>query len=204
MWRGSRKPGPAQLDAKVSWLVCRATCIPGKAELIVNAQRIGPSRQIGFAKLPIWHCSPVLLRACQNRRPADSRPSFSRSTEGFRLGVVTGRRETSAEFFPSDQNIIDNPAAQSFASAASGLVLDLKKDASLAANPAQLRGVLELSEGRTFEISALPGKVAAGESTSHCTNDANSSFFLRGLSRRRRIDTVQSSPAPLLSPPSSS
>ena len=29
----SSRPGPAILDAKVSWLVCREVCIPGKAEL---------------------------------------------------------------------------------------------------------------------------------------------------------------------------
>ena len=38
-------------------------------------------------------------------------------------------------------------------------MLDLKKDANLTANPAQLKGVLELSGGRAFEIAARPGKV---------------------------------------------
>jgi thiol:disulfide interchange protein DsbD len=40
------------------------------------------------------------------------------------------------------------------------LILELKKDANLAANPAQLKGVLELSGGRAFELAALPGIVA--------------------------------------------
>jgi thiol:disulfide interchange protein DsbD len=35
------------------------------------------------------------------------------------------------------------------------LILDLKKDANLSANPAQLKGVLELSGGRAYEIVAL-------------------------------------------------
>ncbi|MGA3262910.1 MAG: cytochrome c biogenesis protein CcdA, partial [Terracidiphilus sp.] len=43
---------------------------------------------------------------------------------------------------------------------AKGLILDLKKDANLTANPAQLNGVLELSGGRAYEIVALPGTVA--------------------------------------------
>jgi thiol:disulfide interchange protein DsbD len=30
------KPGPAVLHAKVDWLVCQASCIPGKAELEVS------------------------------------------------------------------------------------------------------------------------------------------------------------------------
>jgi thiol:disulfide interchange protein DsbD len=41
------------------------------------------------------------------------------------------------------------------------LTLDLKKDASLKANPAQLKGVLELSGGRNYEIVALPPGVKA-------------------------------------------
>jgi len=39
-------------------------------------------------------------------------------------------------------------------------VLELKKDASLAANPAKLNGVLELAGGRAFDVTALPGTVA--------------------------------------------
>ena len=39
-------------------------------------------------------------------------------------------------------------------------MLELKKDSSLAANPAQLNGVLELSGGRAYELTALPGTVA--------------------------------------------
>jgi thiol:disulfide interchange protein len=78
----------------------------------------------------------------------------------FRLGVETGQRETAAVFFPADQDILDNPAPQKVTATARGFALDLKKDASLAANPAQLKGVLELSGGRTFELAALPGVVA--------------------------------------------
>jgi thiol:disulfide interchange protein DsbD len=42
-----------------------------------------------------------------------------------------------------------------------GLVLDLKKDPNLTAGPEQLKGVLELSGGRNYEIAATPGIVAA-------------------------------------------
>jgi thiol:disulfide interchange protein DsbD len=64
-------------------------------------------------------------------------------------------------FFPAEQDIIDNPAPQKLTPTSQGLVLDLKKDASLKSAPAQLKGVLELSGGRAFEIAALPGSSAA-------------------------------------------
>jgi thiol:disulfide interchange protein DsbD len=83
----------------------------------------------------------------------------------FRLTVETGQRETEAAFFPEDENILDNPAPQKLTPDATGLILDLKKDANLTANPAQLRGVLELSGGRAYEIAALPaGETATSAS----------------------------------------
>jgi thiol:disulfide interchange protein DsbD len=93
--------------------------------------------------------------------PANARAVFQRASFGFRLSVVTGQRETEATFFPEDQDILDNPAPQRLTPTANGLILDLKKDANLAANPARLRGVLELSGGRAYEIVALPGETAA-------------------------------------------
>jgi len=93
--------------------------------------------------------------------PAGSKVGFQPSNEGFRLTVETGRKETEAAFFPADQDILDNPAPQKLTPTATGLVLELKKDANLTANPAQLKGVLELSGGRAFEIVALPGAAKA-------------------------------------------
>jgi thiol:disulfide interchange protein DsbD len=93
--------------------------------------------------------------------PAGVKVAFQPTQDGFRLGVETGHRETSAVFFPADQDILSNPGPQKVSPTAKGLVLDLKKDAALAANPAQLDGVLELSGGRAYELVALPGTVAA-------------------------------------------
>jgi thiol:disulfide interchange protein len=44
-----------------------------------------------------------------------------------------------------------------------GLILDLKKDANLKTDPPELKGVLELSGGRAYEIVAKPGKPAFAE-----------------------------------------
>ena len=150
------------LDARVNWLVCREVCIPGKAELTETLDVLTPApSDISLYDGPdhdLW------LRLA-NRLPA-SLPSgdtsvFQPTATGFRLAVSTGQRETQAEFFPEDQNIVDNPAPQTVTPTATGLILDLKKDASLTANPAQLKGVIELSGGRNYEIAALPGIVAA-------------------------------------------
>ena len=96
----------------------------------------------GTRQAPGRHLAYAAARKRQGRLPAH--------TDGFRLGVETGQRESTAAFFPADQDILDNPAPQKVTPTAKGLVLDLKKDASLTANPAQLNGVLELSGGRAL------------------------------------------------------
>jgi thiol:disulfide interchange protein DsbD len=155
----SAKPGPAMLDAKVSWLVCREVCIPGKAELGMRVQ-LGASAP---AALTTSSVDEVLLnrglQSLPKPLPAGDKVTFQPTATGFRLGVETGHREMRAVFFPADQNILDNPAPQQLTPTAKGLILDLKKDANLTANPAQLNGVLELSNGRNYEISAVPGTV---------------------------------------------
>jgi thiol:disulfide interchange protein DsbD len=152
------KAGPVALHAKVDWLVCQNSCIPGKAELEVQKNAISGPRTLAQAPTP-------LFKRFFDRRPkalpTGSRTGFQATSDGFKLTVETGRKEPEAIFFPEDQDIVDNPAPQKLTATAKGLVLELKKDAALKAAPAQLRGVLELSGGRAYEIVALPGMAAA-------------------------------------------
>jgi thiol:disulfide interchange protein DsbD len=153
--------GPIELHAKVDWLVCREVCIPGKADLDLRVEIAGPP-PMGLAKPTkeeiLWTRQ---ARPVPKADPRSLRATFQPIPAGFRLVVETGQRESEATFFPEDKDILDNPAPQKLTPTPTGLILDLKKDANLTANPAQLRGVLELSGGRAYEIAALPGTVAA-------------------------------------------
>ena len=171
--------GPSLLHAKVDWLVCREVCIPGKAELETT-------RTVSDAAGTIASVQPdaALYARLSNRLPqlppATWKAGFLPTPNGFRLTVLTGQKEAQAAFFPADQNILDNPAPQKLTSTARGLTLDLKKDANLTANPAELRGVLELSGGRAYEIAALAGapvamSAVAGVDSESAVNSANSS-----------------------------
>ncbi|MGA2535891.1 MAG: thioredoxin family protein [Terracidiphilus sp.] len=148
--------GPATLHAKVDWLVCQDRCIPGKAELEVSRTVLE-----GTSKPPSAPLDAQLFARLSGRLPkplpVEIKVHFQPTKDGFQLSVSTGRRETEAAFFPADQDIIDNPAPQVIVPSAKGLVLNLKKDANLSANPPDLKGVLELSGGRTYEVAALPG-----------------------------------------------
>jgi thiol:disulfide interchange protein DsbD len=159
------KGGPVNLHAKVDWLVCRATCIPGKAELEVRKNVWDGMYEIPYSHRTLG--SLFLGRPSKSLPdipeplPSSDRAVFQPTKEGFRLWVETGQTEAEASFFPSDENILDNPAPQMLTPTAKGLILDLKKDVNLSANPAQLKGVLELSGGRAFELAAQAGKVTA-------------------------------------------
>jgi len=146
--------GQAKLRAKVDWLVCSSSCIPGKAEL-ETAFNITPfttsTQPAASGDKEIWN---RLAGRLPKPLPAGSKIGFKATPDGFRLTVETGRRETEAAFFPEEQYIIDNPSPQKFTATAKGLVLDLKKDSELKAAPAELRGVLELAGGRAYEIVA--------------------------------------------------
>jgi thiol:disulfide interchange protein len=150
----------AVLHAKVDWLVCREVCIPGKAEL-ETTRTVSDGAGVPAPVQP----DAALYTRFANRLPEAPPPVFKAGFQpmanGLRLTVVTGQKETQGAFFPADQNILDNPAPQKVTPTAKGLILDLKKDANLTANPAQLRGVIELSNGRNYEIAAPSGAPAA-------------------------------------------
>jgi thiol:disulfide interchange protein len=157
----SARLGPAILDAKVSWLVCREVCIPGKAELsmrVLLTASAPASATTSSVDETLWKRGITTL---PTPLPSAASALFQATSTGFRLGITTGHRETDAVFFPEEQNLIDNPSPQKLSLTKVGLVLELKKDANLQSNPAQLKGILELSNGRNYELTALPGTVAA-------------------------------------------
>lgn len=154
----SATAGPADLHAKVDWLVCREVCIPEKSELDLNrtvADHVSGS--VAQDQLQLIRRFKALL---PKPAPGSFKPVFQAVGAGFRLAVTTGQRETVAVFFPADQDVVDNPAPQTVTPTDKGFVLDLKKDANLTASPDRLRGVIELSGGRSFEIAATPGVIA--------------------------------------------
>ena len=157
----SAKPGPAALHAKVEWLVCREVCIPGRAELELGATVADHSAKPVVASAADADLYKRLLSRLPEPLPASATAVFASTATGFKLAVFTGKEEKTAAFFPAEQNILDNPAPQPASPLQRGIVLDLKKDANLTANPSQLAGVVELSDGRAYDIVAKPGAIPA-------------------------------------------
>ncbi len=155
------KPNSAVLHAKVDWLVCRDVCIPGKADLEEDVRLLPGEPMVKLVSTLDQELWKRLSNLLPQSLPSADHAVFEPTATGFRLAVETGQREPQAAFFPEDQDILDNPAPQKLTPTATGLILELKKDANLTAAPAQLKGVIELSGGRNYELTALPGMVAA-------------------------------------------
>ncbi len=157
---GGAPSGPATLHAKVDWLVCRGSCIPEKTELELTR----PIAAASAGTQPVQPDSEIWTRLASKLPqaiPANLKIGFVPTPAGFRLTAITGHRETEASFFPADPDILSNPASQTATPTTNGITLDIKKDENLAANPKQLRGLLQLSGGRAFELIASAGPPAA-------------------------------------------
>jgi thiol:disulfide interchange protein len=152
----SVKPGPIHLDALVNWLVCEKVCIPGKAHLGLNLT-VAP----GTAS-PTPQAGP--LAEALHQLPVPLPPSMQFSVLGgkneFVVTLLTGRTESKAEFYPADQEQINNAAPQVPENIPNGVRLRLKRDEALKTLPAQLHGLIKLSDTRAYDVTA---PVVAGE-----------------------------------------
>ena len=141
------------IAADVSWLVCRQACIPGKAHLAM-ALPVGTGGPSAAAPLfaKTFAALPKVL-------PARSTAIFTRVPGGFQLAVLTGERLENAQFFPADQSVIANAAAQPVTSRKDGVVIGLKQDENLRATPRALNGVVLLPDGTSYFIRADQGTI---------------------------------------------
>jgi thiol:disulfide interchange protein DsbD len=180
------------LTANVNWLVCREVCIPGNALLgfdyIVEPELFdAPKGGVGS-----WLGSPLqdaLMYEVQNRPrnlPARSTALVNVSKGKFSLVLHGVRSDAKAEFYPFDTGVIANAATQKITPLADGVRIDLVRDDTLAQTPAQLHGLVKLSETLAYDVNApvVVGEVAAaggGSAASTTAIGAIGLAFLGGI-----------------------
>jgi thiol:disulfide interchange protein len=150
-------------SAKVNWLVCRETCIPGKAELKLPITVTG-------AGTPGKVLEQALIQSWQQKLPqplaSDAKASFSATATSFKVVLLTGRSESSAQFFPYDEGQIDNAAKQKLTPLKHGIEIEIKRDENLKTVPATLHGLVGFPDGRSYDVQFPQGAAAVGESAS--------------------------------------
>jgi len=181
------KPGPIRLDAKVSWLVCREVCIPGKAHLGLNLT-VDPA-----ATTPIQPVGAIGEALGQLPKPLGPgmRATVTGGKQEFVLDLVTGKPQTEAEFYPFDQEQIANAAEQTIEPQPDGARLRIPRAPELTKLPQELHGIVKLSGTEAYAITApvTPGEVgptaggkkAAGGATELTTIAAIGLAFVGGI-----------------------
>lgn len=173
----SLKPGTnVEAAAKVNWLVCREVCIPGKAELtlpIAVAAAGSSGKPLAQGLIQSWQQKlPLAL-------PSGAQASYAATPTGFSLALLTGKKETAAQFFPFDESQIANAAKQQVKPLKNGIQIAIQKDENLKATPPSLHGLVVFPDGRSYDVQFAQGKLTAGESES--ATDAGEIVRIAGL-----------------------
>jgi DsbC/DsbD-like thiol-disulfide interchange protein len=140
-----------QLNATVNWLVCRDICIPGRADLTLTL----PVRRDTPGPLSPEHSLFAKARAALPRvAPPSWKVTARLDMDRFVLNVDTGKRETTAAFFPFEPNQIENAAPQKASPSPRGIRIEMQKSDQLLISPPRLTGVLVLASGQGYVIDA--------------------------------------------------
>jgi thiol:disulfide interchange protein DsbD len=139
----------APVGAHVRWLVCRDICIAGRADLAVTLPVPSGSDRTA------WR---TIVDRARARVPRPAPPTWKASAvsdgDHFVVTVDTGTPEKQGTFFPIDVLQIDDSADQVVTPGRSGLTFRLKKSNQLLQLPPALKGVVALSSGRAFVVTA--------------------------------------------------
>jgi DsbC/DsbD-like thiol-disulfide interchange protein len=145
--------GSVTLGGQVRYLVCREICVPAKA----SVQLMLPVAAHGAVATPNAAVH-TLFEQTRQRLPAAAPAAWQvrvkSSGSEFVLSLRTGKSTTQAEFFPLDSDIIENSAAQSVQSTATGIEIHLKKSDQLLKPIARLRGVVVLPGRGAYSVDA--------------------------------------------------
>lgn len=150
------RPGRVHLDAKVDWLVCREVCIPGKAHLGLD---------LDVTTTPPVSVAPVgALGEALTLLPKPLDPEMKLTVNGGKqdlvLTLITGALETDAEFYPADEDEIQNAADQENETIPGGIRIRVKRAVDpdhpekFMPLPKQVRGLIKLSDHEAYEVAA--------------------------------------------------
>jgi len=152
------KPGPIHLDARVSYLVCREVCIPGKAHLGLDL-----TVALGAQPGPMVGALGQSLKNLPTALPDTMKFTALAGKDEFVLTLKTGASEEDAEFYPIDPDLIVNAADEHVEALPDGVRLRVKRAADLKVLPKTIHGLIRLSDTEIYDVTAdvTPGELSA-------------------------------------------
>lgn len=151
------KPGKVHLDAKVNWLVCAAQCLPGKAHLGLDLDVVpGP-----LPEPSLVGALGAAIKSLPKPLPAKMNVSAVGGAKAIAVNVAAGSGQKDVQFYPFDQDQIENAAPQGMEQTKDGLRLVLTRASDSTELPKALHGLLELDGGVAydFNVPVVPGTV---------------------------------------------
>ncbi|MBV8865425.1 MAG: thioredoxin family protein [Acidobacteriaceae bacterium] len=145
------------LTANLRVLVCRETCMPGKAALALT--------------LPVRKATPRAVaentalfaqaNASKPKAPPDGwKVSAQETTPSILLSIQGAPQAAKISFIPAHSNEIENAAPQALTNGSQGPELKLKRSANASGNPSSLDGLLLIEQAGATSAYAISAQLA--------------------------------------------
>jgi DsbC/DsbD-like thiol-disulfide interchange protein len=151
---------PASIIAQVKVLVCREMCIPGNAQLSLTlpVKSESPARDTRTRNL-----FTAARKSLPRPAPTNWKLNLDDERHTFVLTANVGHEISQADFFPLAESQISNTASQKLLPVAGGFRLTLQKSDQLLKPIERLKGVLVLSDGRSYLIVVRVSKTGTAK-----------------------------------------
>lgn len=152
------KNGNVHLGAEISWLVCKQVCIPGRANLGLDL-KVAPVRTaVSHDGEKVGELGAA-LKGMPKPLPLSFRIKATTAGDSIVLTAITGTRETDAEFFPAEPDVIADVAQIETDILDNGAQIHFTRSPNAKTPPKQLVGVLKLATEESYDIDVpiMPG-----------------------------------------------
>ena len=160
------KSGNVHLAAKLDWLVCKQSCIPGKADLGIDLKLAPVGTAVSHDGEQVGALGTA-LKSMPKPLPPDYKFTAITSGKNLVLTAITGAKPKDAEFYPIESDtIVDGD--QPIDLLPDGVRIHMQLPDSAKTAPKTLHGLFKLSPEQSYEIDvpvvagALPARQAAG------------------------------------------
>ncbi len=153
--------GNIHVLASLNWLVCKETCIPGKAELGLDLKLVSAGTAVSHEGEQVGALGSALN---QMPKTVPAAYKFLAQSHGndLTLTATMGIRPKDAEFYPLEQEMIADTSEQPIDLLDDGVRIHMQRAPGAKAAPAALHGLLKFSAEETYEINVpvVPGPAA--------------------------------------------
>lgn len=170
--------GTVHLGAELSWLVCKETCIPGKANLGLDLKAVKAGTNVSHDGENHGELGAA-FKGMPKPLPENFQVTARSSGDAIVLTAITGTRETDGEFFPAEQDVIADTAKVQTDTLDNGTQIHFTKSPNAKTMPTHLAGVLKLATAEAYIIDV---PIVAGAAPVQAAGTASSTGSITAVS----------------------